>query len=84
MIPPSSASHPRNLVMGVVPHHPDRVGAVGAGAAAGVTITVTIHTVAARILLRVGVAAVAASLPLTSAHQRSVIQSGQQHLHCNS
>ena len=79
-------SHPRNLVMGVVPHHPDRVGAVGAGAAAGgLTITVTVHTVSARILLRVGVAAVAASLPLTSAHQRSVIQSGQQHLqHSNS
>ena len=69
--------------MGVVPHHPDRVGAVGAGAAAGglsVTVTGTVHTVAARILLRVGVPAVAASLPLTSAHQRSVIQSGQQHL----
>ena len=68
--------------MGVVPHHPDRVGAVGAGAAAGgLTITVTV----ARILLRVGVAAVAASLPLTSAHQRSVIQSSQQHLqHSNS
>ena len=67
--------------MGVVPHHPDRVGAVGAGAAdGGVTITITVHTVSARILLRVGVAAVAASLPLTSAHQRGVIQSGQQHL----
>ena len=77
-------SHPRNLVMGVVPHHPDRVGAVGAGAASG-GLTITVHTVSARILLRVGVAAVAASLPLTSAHQRSVIQSGQQHLqHSNS
>ena len=81
-------SHPCNLVVGVVPHHPDRVGAVGAGAAAGgvtITVTVPVHTVSARILLRVGVAAVAASLPLTSAHQRSVIQSSQQHLqHSNS